>query len=86
MPPSTSTTASEVLAQALALPEAERALVVAELVASLPDDDSNDPAEMAEIDRRLERHRQGLSVARPWPEVYAELEARLQAARSAPAR
>jgi putative addiction module component (TIGR02574 family) len=82
MPPSSpSPAASQVLAAAMALPEAERAVVVAEIAASLPNDDSDDPELLAEVDRRLERHRQGLSVGRPWPEVRAEIEARLAAAR-----
>ena len=77
MPPSAA--AKQVLEQALALPEAERVLVVAELVASLPVEE-RDPEVCAELDRRLERRRRGLSVGRPWAEARAELEASLSRA------
>lgn len=50
MPPSAA--AKQVLEQALALPEAERVLVVAELAASLPVDEESDPEVLAELDRR----------------------------------
>lgn len=78
MPPSTA--AKQVLEQALALPEAERVLLVAELAASLPGEEESDPEVLAELERRLDRHRQGVSVGRPWAEVRSEIEARLSPA------
>lgn len=69
--------AQRLLAQALALPAGERQALVAELVASLPEA-SEDPVVLEELAQRFARYERGETRARPWAEVRAEVEARLQ--------
>ena len=75
--------AQEVLREALALPVDERADVAAELLASLDDAGSEDPAEVeaawaAEIERRARRVMSGESQGIPWEDVRARAEAELR--------
>jgi putative addiction module component (TIGR02574 family) len=68
---------SGVLADAMLLPEDDRAVMAAELLASLhpegvPFDD--DPAWYAEVERRAERVRRGESDGVAWEDALAELE------------
>ena len=72
--------AQRVLAQALALPADERQALITELAASLPEA-PEDPAVLEEIERRFARYERGEVQARPWDEVFSEIEARLQALR-----
>ena len=71
-----------VLAEALDLPETERADLAAELLASLhqPDEMTADELEQVwtdEIQRRVDRVRSGESHTVAWSEVRAEAERRL---------
>lgn len=77
--------AQRLLAQALALPTGERQALVAELVASLPEasEAPEDPAVLEELAQRFARYELGETRARPWAEVRAEVEARLQQLRRA---
>ena len=75
--------AQEVLREALALPVDERADVAAELLASLDDAGSEDPAEVeaawaAEIEQRARRVMSGESQGIPWEDVRARAEAELR--------
>ncbi len=66
-----------VLADALLLPEEDRAVMAAELLASLHPEGvpfEDDPAWMSEIERRAERVRRGESDGLAWEDVLAELE------------
>ena len=70
--------ARHVLEEALRLPLAERATVVAELLASMdgePDPDANE-AWAAEIERRAGRALRGESTGKDWETVRAEIEAK----------
>lgn len=77
--------AQRLLKQALALPADERQALVAELVASLPEerDVPEDPALLEELAQRFARYESGDTRARSWAEVRAEVEARLQQLRKA---
>ena len=69
----------EILAAALALPEAERRALVERLAESLPDeyDDSfSDPDFQAELDRREAEIEAGTAKLIPGPEFLASLQAR----------
>ena len=75
--------AQEVLREALALPVAERADVAAELLASLDDAETENPAEVeaawaAEIERRARRVMAGVSAGVPWEDVRRRAEAELR--------
>ena len=75
--------AQELLREALALPIAERADVVAELLASLDDAEAEHPAEVeaawaAEIERRARRVMAGESAGVPWEEVRRRAESELR--------
>ena len=75
--------AQEVLREALALPVAERADVAAELLASLDDAETENPAEVeaawaAEIERRARRVMAGESAGVPWEDVRRRAEAELR--------
>jgi putative addiction module component (TIGR02574 family) len=66
-----------VLADALRLPDEDRAVIAAEMLASLrpvgvPVED--DPAWHAEVERRAERVRRGESDGLAWEDVLADLE------------
>lgn len=66
----------DLFAQALGLPERERAALAVELLASLRPDgilDEEDPALLAEVERRAERVRSGESQGLDWDEVVDEL-------------
>jgi putative addiction module component (TIGR02574 family) len=66
-----------ILAGALLLPEQERAVVAAELLASLHPEGvplEDDPGWRAEVERRAERVRRGESDGLAWEDVLAELE------------
>jgi putative addiction module component (TIGR02574 family) len=74
--------AQELLRQALALPIAERADVAAELLASLDDAETENPAEVetawaAEIERRARRVMAGESAGLAWEDVRRRAEADL---------
>ena len=78
-----SSRAQEVLREALALPVAERADVAAELLASLDDAETENPAEVeaawaAEIERRARRVMAGESAGVPWEDVRRRAEAELR--------
>jgi putative addiction module component (TIGR02574 family) len=67
----------------LTLPVAERADVAAELLASLDDAETENPAEVeaawaAEIERRARRVMSGESAGVPWEEVRRRAEAELR--------
>ena len=75
--------AQDVLREALALPAHERADVAAELLASLDETGTEDPAEVeaawaAEIERRAHRVMSGESQGIPWRDVRARAEAELR--------
>jgi len=74
--------AQELLREALALPVAERAGVAAELLASLDDAETENPAEVEaawalEIERRARRVMAGESAGVPWEDVRRRAEAEL---------
>jgi len=74
--------AQELLREALGLPVDERAGVAAELLASLDDVATEDPAGVeaawaAEIERRARRVMSGESQGIPWDQVRARAEAEL---------
>jgi len=62
------TKSQAVLEAALALPEAERAEIAAELLATLGDEDATlaDLELATELERRLEEYRQDPSATIPW--------------------
>jgi putative addiction module component (TIGR02574 family) len=64
-----------ILSTAAKLSTAERAELVAALLASLDGDpeEAVDAAWVAEIQRRIERVRAGAPAGRPWPEVRERL-------------
>lgn len=64
-----------ILDAALALPEAERVLLIDELVASLPPDTGplSDEEMLAELERRRAEVEQGLVKPIPWEEVRERL-------------
>lgn len=72
-----STNVEEITAAALALPEADRANLLARLMDSLDDapgsEDLTDEAWEAEIARRLEEVRSGKEKGIPWEEVRKRL-------------
>jgi putative addiction module component (TIGR02574 family) len=75
--------AQELLREALTLPVAERADVAAELLASLDDAETEDPAEVeaawaAEIERRARKVMSGASAGVPWEDVRRRAEAELR--------
>jgi putative addiction module component (TIGR02574 family) len=75
--------AQELLREALMLPVAERADVAAELLASLDDAETENPAEVeaawaAEIERRARRVMSGQSAGVPWEDVRRRAEAELR--------
>jgi putative addiction module component (TIGR02574 family) len=75
-------TRDALLKEALRLPVRERADVAAELLASLDDEPSEDPDEVAkawgaEIERRGRRVLAGESAGIPWEDVRRRLEERL---------
>ena len=58
---------------ALALPEAERAALVEQLLLTLsPDDDMTDEELAAELERRLDEYRNDPSTAVPWSRLKEE--------------
>jgi putative addiction module component (TIGR02574 family) len=76
-------TRDALLKEALKLPARDRADVAAELLASLDDEPSEDPEEVAkawaaEIERRGRRVLAGESAGVPWEEVRRRLEERLR--------
>ena len=79
-----SSRAQALLREALTLPIAERADVAAELLASLDDAETENPAEVeaawaAEIERRARRVLAGgESAGRPWDDVRRRAEAALR--------
>jgi putative addiction module component (TIGR02574 family) len=76
-PPSDS--ARRILEEALELPEAERANVAAELLASLPSDElDGDEAWLAELERRAEAFRRGEVEGTPWDQVERSTRAELR--------
>jgi putative addiction module component (TIGR02574 family) len=71
--------AQRILAEALALPEGERANVAAELLASLASDESvGDEEWMAELERRADRFRRGEQKGIPWNQVQTKILAELR--------
>jgi putative addiction module component (TIGR02574 family) len=75
--------AQELLKEALTLPVGERADVAAELLASLDDAETENPAEVeaawaAEIERRARRVMSGESAGVPWEDVRRRAEAELR--------
>jgi putative addiction module component (TIGR02574 family) len=73
----------ELLREAMALPVKERADLAAELLASLDDAASEDPAEVeaawaAEIERRARRVMTGETAGIPWEDVRRRAEAELR--------
>jgi putative addiction module component (TIGR02574 family) len=75
--------AQELLREALRLPVAERADVAAELLASLDDAETENPAEVeaawaAEIEKRARRVMSGESTGVPWEDVRRRAEADLR--------
>ena len=75
--------AQELLREAMALPVKERADLAAELLASLDDAASADPAEVeaawaAEIERRARRVMTGETAGIPWEDVRRRAEADLR--------
>ena len=84
---------AKMLSEALALPSAERAELAQALLRSLdvqPDQDLTpsdwNAAWGAEIHRRIDRHKAGLSKSVPWSEMREALLAELQARRDDPGR
>jgi putative addiction module component (TIGR02574 family) len=78
---------SRIFQQTLELSDDERALLVTEIVATLPDppdqaDDDLSPAQLAEIQRRLDDLDRGVTKAIPWSEARLQIEARLAAVRA----
>ena len=74
---STAPSLSGVLADALLLPEDDRAEMAAELLASLHPEGvpfEDDPAWYAEVERRAERVRRGESDGIAWEDALAEIE------------
>lgn len=70
----------QILIEVMKLPEAERAELAAEIMATLdePDvDTSVETAWAAEIERRIEGYLSGKDKATPWAEVRAEALRRL---------
>lgn len=65
----------QVLDLALKLTPGQRAELMAELAASL-DDEELDPAWLAEIDRRIEEVEQGADRGASWSDVKARIRAR----------
>jgi putative addiction module component (TIGR02574 family) len=77
------TRAQELLREALALPIDERADVAAELLASLDEAGTENPADVeaawaAEIERRARRVLAGESEGQPWEDVRARADAELR--------
>ena len=75
--------AQELLREAMTLPVKERADLAAELLASLDDAASEDPAEVeaawaAEIERRARRVMTGETAGIPWEDVRRRAEAALR--------
>ena len=75
--------AQELLREAMALPVRERADLAAELLASLDDAATEDPAEVeaawaAEIERRARRVMTGERAGTPWEDVRRRAEAELR--------
>lgn len=72
--------ARQLLEQALELPDAERADLVAELLASLPGDpsDGEDPEWVSELERRARRAHADPDGGLAWDEVRADLLADLR--------
>ena len=75
--------AQELLREAMALPVNERADLAAELLASLDDATTEDPAEVeaawaAEIERRARRVMTGETAGIPWEDVRRRAEAELR--------
>lgn len=78
---------ARVFQQALELSDDERALLVTELVATLPDptdqDDSDlSPSQLAELQQRCDDLSRGAVKVVPWQEARAQIEARLRAVRN----
>lgn len=74
--------AQAVLREAMSLPADERANVAAELLASLDDDATEDPAALQaawakEIERRARRVLAGESPGQPWDDVHDRVARRL---------
>ena len=72
-------TAKDLFREALELGAGERAELAAELIASLdgvPDPDA-EAAWATEIDRRAVNAKTGAEPGRPWPEVRAQVRARI---------
>ena len=72
--------AKRLLKEALALPDAERAELAAELMASFdgPPDPDVEPAWAAEIERRAAKVLSGESQGVPWDEVRERIERELR--------
>lgn len=73
----------EILVAALALPEADRRLLLQRLADSLPEDVYDDPAFQAELDRREAEIEAGTAKLIPGEVVFAELHAKLAKMRAA---
>lgn len=78
---------SRIFQQTLELSDDERALLVTEIVATLPDpadqaDDDLSPAQLAELQRRLDHRDRGVTKPIPWSEARLQIEARLAAVRA----
>jgi len=73
-------TGKRLLKEALELPEAERAELAAELMASFdgPPDPDVEAAWVAEIERRAAKVLSGESEGLPWDEVRARIEGELR--------
>jgi len=75
-----SESARRILEAALELPEAERANVAAELMASLPSNElDGDQAWLTELERRAEAFRRGEIEGTPWDQVERRIRAELRA-------
>lgn len=75
-----------VFQQALSLSDDERAWLVAELVATLPeptdqDDGDLSPQQRAELQQRFDDLGRGVTVVVPWTQARLQIEGRLRAVR-----
>jgi len=79
-----SETATKLLEQLLALPEADRAAIADQLNESLDDlSEDLDPAFEAELNRRLETVANGTADVVPWEQARDEMQAELARRRAA---
>lgn len=78
---------ARVFQQALELSDDDRALLVTELVATLPgptdqDDADLSPSQRAELQKRCDELSAGAVKAVPWQQARTQIDARLQAVRN----